>query len=346
MSLAQTDTRARATVFAPRIDALLRDHRGRDLFRLDPGTVCVAGYELADAILRAPADEAERPAFSPPRGRAIGRAESAAVLRAASADVKAALKKPVSGQEDLLGPWPRVGHRYLSDLMLGADPYRLRVLVDRRLEPAAALTRSVIAAGALRHGPRSDRRCTNLSVFVSAARTRAERRQAMGLYRRAAAPLCFTVSALVANALWLGSPFPEDAADSSILFEAMRLLPPSWRLPRAASPEFHRIDPRIGAGDDVLVLPLLSHRDPRLWDAPDEFRPERWNDLDPDGHPGYLPFGHADERWGRQMVMPLAERLLGILRARGLAVSPAQQSARVRSAGPLGVDRVEVVRIS
>ncbi|GAA3056467.1 hypothetical protein GCM10020000_43670 [Streptomyces olivoverticillatus] len=85
----------------------------------------------------------------------------------------------------------------------------------------------------------------------------------------------------------------------NILYEAMRLLPPSWNLLRNRSPEYPVIDDRIRPGDDLLMLPLLTHRDPALWDAPDAFRPERWDTLDPDDTPGYMPFGHASERcWG------------------------------------------------
>lgn len=341
-------TTARTTAFTPRINALLREHVGDEVFRLDAGTVGVAGPGLMDAVLRArPATEHERPTFKPLRGRSIGKPEAAAVMRAVSADVKAALKKPVDPPDappvDLSGQWPPVGHRYLRDIVFGADPYRLKVLVDRRLELTTKLTWTVIGAGAVRRGPSPDSNRTNLSIFDSAAHTYAERRHALGLYRRAAAPVCFTVSTLVANALWLGAPFADDMPADNILHEAMRLLPPSWNILRLAGPEFPRLDPRIGPADDVLLLPLLSHRDPALWEAPDEFRPERWNDLDPDDHPGYLPFGHSDERcWGRHMVMPLARRLLGMLRTRGLVVSPAQREARVPLAGLLGVQRIRI----
>jgi cytochrome P450 len=135
------------------------------------------------------------------------------------------------------------------------------------------------------------------------------------------------------------------AAAALSLYESMRLLPPSWNILRNASPEYIGLDARIGAADDVLVLPLLSHRDPALWNEPQAFRPERWDGLDPDVQPGYLPFGHASERcWGRHMVMPLAERLLDLLRGQGLAASPRQTRAEVPLAALLGVAQVDVVR--
>lgn len=148
MYMSGTGSRAREVVFAPRLQALLRDHRGEEVFRLDPGTVGVAGAELTDRILAArPATEDERPTFKPLHGRSIPRTEASTVMQAIGRDVRAALKKPV-GTVDLAGQWPYVGHVFLRDLVLTGDPYRLRVLMDRALELTPKLTWTVIAAGA------------------------------------------------------------------------------------------------------------------------------------------------------------------------------------------------------
>ncbi|MFJ2773817.1 cytochrome P450 [Streptomyces sp. NPDC087300] len=342
-----TDRLSRTTVFTPRLHALLRDHRGEDVFRLDADTVGVAGPELTDRILAArPATEVERPTFKPLHGRSIQRTEASHVMQAIGKDVRRALREPVSGNVDLSGEWPHVGHVHLRELILGADPYRLRILMDRTLELTPKLTWSVIAVGAaLPGGLRPGAPVTSIAGLTANATNYSDRRYAMGMYRRAAAPVCFTVSTLVANAYWLGAPFAEGTPNEHILYESMRLLPPSWNILRNASPEYPAIDDRIGAGDDVLLLPLLSHRDPALWEDPDVFRPERWAALDPDDHPGYLPFGHVSERcWGRHMVMPLAGLLLDILRADGATVDPRQTSAKVPLAGLLGVDKVRLVR--
>jgi Cytochrome P450 len=327
----------RATVFASRVRRLLDDHLGDGVFRIDDDTVGVADPALMDAVLRArPAGPAERPTFKPLRGREIGRAEAAAVMQAVGQDVRRALKAP-DGTPDLAGTWPRVAHNHLRDLVFGTDPFRLRVLVDRTLELTPKLTWTTIAAGA---APRHPAAGSALARRVRGGY--AERRHAMGMYRRAAAPVCFTVSALVTNALWLGAPFA-DVPDAHVIAESVRLLPPSWNILRVASPEFAELHPLIRPDDDVLLLPLLSHRDPALWDEPNAFRPQRWATLDPEEHPGYVPFGHRDERcWGRHMVLPLAERLLRIVRATGLVVHPRQHIAHVPLAGLLGVDELRV----
>jgi hypothetical protein len=239
-----------------------------------------------------------------------------------------------------------VPHNYLRDLVFGRERLRFRVLVDRRLELTPKLTWSAVAAGAAVFGrPDPEVALSALARLVLDADTFTDRRFAMYLYRRVAGPICFTVAALVTNAVWLGAPFNDDVPNEYILNEALRLLPPSWNILRVRSPEFTEIDGRIRPQDDVLLLPLLSHRDPALWDAPDEFRPQRWAGLDPETHPGYLPFGHSNERcWGRHMVLPLASRVLDLVRRDGLTVDPRQTRGRVHLHGLMEVSDVKVVR--
>lgn len=346
MRMSHATGSVRATVFAPRIAELLERYRGADLFRLESDTVGVAGAEIMDALLRSrPANAEERPTFKPVRGRQVSRADSATFMQAVSSDVRNAVRKPL-GDADLTGRWPDVPHNYLRDLVFGHERLRFRVLVDRRLELTPKLTWSAVAAGAaMLREPKTGGPLSRLASLVFQAENYADRRYAMYLYRRVAGPICFTVAALATNALWLAAPLDPAVSNRNILLEALRLLPPSWNILRVASPEFTAVDRRIGAGDDILMLPLLSHRDPKLWEAPDEFRPERWDGLDPDNHPGYVPFGHTNERcWGRHMVLPLAERLLDIARRDGLTFGPDQTVGRVELDGLLEVSSVRVSR--
>lgn len=348
MTTAGHGVRHRVTRFHPRLEALLNDHRESGVFRLDETTIGVADPDVMDRIMRArPATEVERPTFKPLQGRSIPRQQAATMMRAVGNDVRTALKLPLE-DVDLRGEWPQVGHDYLRDLVFPGDPYRMRILVDRALELTPKLTWTVIATGAGLPGRPTDTTAVSaLAGLTVDAPGYRERRYTMGLYRRVAAPVCFTVAALVTGALWLGSPFDDDVPAEHLILESLRLLPPSWNILRHADVAFPEIDPRIGRHDDVLLLPLLSQRDPRRWDRPDEFLPQRWHDLDPETHPGYLPFGHANERcWGRHMVMPLATRLLDLLRRDNYAVVPGQHTAQVPLAGLMEVVGVKVARLT
>jgi len=339
----------RTVEFAPRIARLLERHLGGDVFRLEPDTVGVAGADQMDGVLRArPAGPEERPTFKPVHGRLIDRATAGRLMQAVSADVRTELKKNPEppGSIDLSGTWPTTVHNYLRDLVFGRERLRFRILVDRRLELTPKLTWTAVFAGAaVFREPDGENALSHLSRLVYEASSYRDRQFAMYLYRRVAAPICFTVAALVTNAMWLGAPFADHVSNRHLIHEALRLLPPSWNILRYASPEYSGVDDRIGASDDILILPLLSHRDPRRWDSPAEFRPERWNGLDPETHPGYLPFGHTSERcWGRHMVMPLAERVLDIVRRDGYTPDPAQKVGRVELDGLMEVAAVRVVR--
>ena len=75
--------------------------------------------------------------------------------------------------------------------------------------------------------------------------------------------------------------------------EAMRLYPPAWAIGREA---IHSCD--IGgylvpAGTTIFMAPWVIHRDPRYFDAPNEFRPDRWANGLAKQLPrfAYMPFG-------------------------------------------------------
>jgi cytochrome P450 len=77
-----------------------------------------------------------------------------------------------------------------------------------------------------------------------------------------------------------------------VLAEALRLYPPAWGIPRRALRPV-RVGPyTLQPGAIVVVSPWAMHRDPRLWDAPLRFDPDRWAESPPSQpRPGYMPFG-------------------------------------------------------
>ena len=72
----------------------------------------------------------------------------------------------------------------------------------------------------------------------------------------------------------------------AVLAEAMRIWPPAWTIGREPLEDYGAGGYRVRAGSIVLLSPFLVHRDPRWWDAPEAFRPERWME---DGFEATLP---------------------------------------------------------
>jgi cytochrome P450 len=62
----------------------------------------------------------------------------------------------------------------------------------------------------------------------------------------------------------------------AVIQETMRLYPPIWALIRVAAEEDQIGDKTILPGDRVVMFAYGVHHDPRFWEAPEEFQPERW----------------------------------------------------------------------
>lgn len=75
--------------------------------------------------------------------------------------------------------------------------------------------------------------------------------------------------------------------------EAMRLYPPVWHIPRVAVDDDVVNGYRVPAGSRIMVSVWSTHRDPVVYDRPEEFEPERWMNGGAAERPrfSYLPFG-------------------------------------------------------
>jgi len=103
-----------------------------------------------------------------------------------------------------------------------------------------------------------------------------------------------------------------------VVQESLRMYPPGWILGRRALDH-----DRIGAvdvepGASVAVSPYTMHRHPGYWDAPDEFRPERFDPARA-ARPqrfSYLPFGSGPRTCiGAQLAMAEATSVVaGVVR--------------------------------
>jgi len=78
-----------------------------------------------------------------------------------------------------------------------------------------------------------------------------------------------------------------------VVTESMRLYPPAPTLGRDALRDCEVGDHRIPKGSTIVVSPWVVHRDPRFFEDPEAFRPERWSDGLARRLPkfAYFPFG-------------------------------------------------------
>ncbi len=78
----------------------------------------------------------------------------------------------------------------------------------------------------------------------------------------------------------------------AVIQETMRLYPPIWGLIRVASQADTIGGKEIKPGDRVVLFAYGAHHNPKFWDEPEEFRPERWTDkAKKQVKYSYIPFG-------------------------------------------------------
>jgi cytochrome P450 len=128
-----------------------------------------------------------------------------------------------------------------------------------------------------------------------------------------------------------------------VLDEVLRLYPAGWVGSRVAARDITVTGLDIPAGTMTLYSPYLTHRDPRLWPDPDDFRPERFAA----GRPawGFLPFSagrrtclgaHLARAMLTAALAPLCD---GKLLA-GQGVATVRAGITLRPTGPLWVERI------
>jgi cytochrome P450 len=79
---------------------------------------------------------------------------------------------------------------------------------------------------------------------------------------------------------------------NAVLSETLRILPPTRYVDRCPVHETEIGGVRVPAGANVLIGPIVTHHEPRLYDRPEAFVPERWLDSSLAKRRGaYLPFG-------------------------------------------------------
>ena len=78
-----------------------------------------------------------------------------------------------------------------------------------------------------------------------------------------------------------------------VLSESMRLYPPVWTMGRHVENDYSVGEYTIPAGSSILMSQYVMHHDPRYYEKPEEFNPDRWTDDFKTHLPrfSYFPFG-------------------------------------------------------
>jgi cytochrome P450 len=85
----------------------------------------------------------------------------------------------------------------------------------------------------------------------------------------------------------------------AVLAESMRLYPPAWAIGRLTVENHELNNFPVEKGSLVLLSPFTMHRDRRFWDEPENFKPERWENIsikEAGGRFVYFPFGGGVRR--------------------------------------------------
>ena len=70
-----------------------------------------------------------------------------------------------------------------------------------------------------------------------------------------------------------------------VVKESMRMYPPAWSLARTTIKELDLSGYRIPIGSNVVMSPWIMHRDPRFFEQPEKFNPDRWTPKPPSASP-------------------------------------------------------------
>ena len=78
-----------------------------------------------------------------------------------------------------------------------------------------------------------------------------------------------------------------------VVKEAMRLYPPAWAIVRNSVEDCEIGGYRVPAGATIMMSQWVTHRDPRYYEDPERFSPDRWLEEPRKGTPtfAYFPFG-------------------------------------------------------
>ncbi len=232
--------------------------------------------------------------------------------------------------------WPDAGnrliYRHLSAALVAPDspdPLRrtLAEVVERSVLAGARqrysrLTRAVFRFRVMRELARAvkERRARSagqpadlLDVVVRAAGSDVAAAELAEVFLSFLFAVAGSVGFVLGWSLYLmGTHSRTDAEPAWVVREALRLWPVAWLLGRRPARPHEIAGNAVTSEDEVVVCPYAVHRNPRYWDDPHSFQPERWATA-PD-QKAFIPFGWGPHRCvAASLSMQLVEDILRII---------------------------------
>jgi cytochrome P450 len=146
---------------------------------------------------------------------------------------------------------------------------------------------------------------------------------------------------------------PNLSYNRMVVDEALRIYPPAWAVStRTALEDDVVLGYHIPKGAGVFISPYVVHRDPRFWNEPEKFMPERFTDDQVEARHkyAYIPFGAGPRKCiGFTFALTETQLILAtLLQHYKLTTKPGYQvvpspefTLRVRGGLPMRVERRE-----
>jgi cytochrome P450 len=144
----------------------------------------------------------------------------------------------------------------------------------------------------------------------------------------------------------------------AVIDEAMRLHPPAWLITRSTTADMELGGSHVPAGSLVIISPWIVHRHPSAWEAPEEFRPDRFLSApaapaapgarvgNPAMRTAYIPFGAGPRMCiGRDFAYAEAVLSLAMI-CRAVRLAPSGTPVRALPLVTIRPDRPALMRVS
>lgn len=101
------------------------------------------------------------------------------------------------------------------------------------------------------------------------------------------------IELVLGNRIPTADDIPKLQYTEMVLRESMRIFPPVWTMGRRVENDYSVGEYTIPAGSSILMCQYVMHHDPRYYEKPEEFNPDRWTDDFKTSLPrfSYFPFG-------------------------------------------------------